>query len=162
MPRIEQLQEKKLVGFSVKMNLIENKTAQLWKQFGPRIKEIKNKVNEDKISMQIYDPFYFKNFKPEKEFEKWATVEVKDQDAIPDGMKAFKLREGLYAVFDYQGLSSDSFVYQYIFFDWLPNSPYRVDNRPHFEVLGKDYRNNDPKSKEEIWIPIIDKSELSN
>ena len=27
----------------------------------------------------------------------------------------------------------------------------------HFEVLGKNYKNNDPNSEEEIWIPIMDK-----
>jgi predicted transcriptional regulator YdeE len=30
----------------------------------------------------------------------------------------------------------------------------KIDNRPHFEVLGDKYKNNDPSSEEEIWIPI--------
>jgi hypothetical protein len=25
---------------------------------------------------------------------------------------------------------------------------------PHFEVLGDKYKNNDPSSEEEVWIPI--------
>lgn len=37
---------------------------------------------------------------------------------------------------------------------WLPASDYNLDNRPHFEVLGEKYKNNDPTSEEEIWIPI--------
>jgi hypothetical protein len=37
----------------------------------PRIKEVKNRVTEDKISMQIYDASYFAHFNPENEFEKW-------------------------------------------------------------------------------------------
>lgn len=28
----------------------------------------------------------------------------------------------------------------------------RVDDRPHFEVLGGKYQNNSPNSEEEIWI----------
>ncbi len=36
----------------------------------------------------------------------------------------------------------------------LPNSEYELENRPHFEVLGEKYKNNDPNSEEEIWIPI--------
>jgi hypothetical protein len=28
-----------------------------------------------------------------------------------------------------------------------------LDDRPHFEVLGSKYRNNDPESEEETWIP---------
>jgi AraC family transcriptional regulator len=42
-----------------------------------------------------------------------------------------------------------------IFFStWLPDSEYRLDVRPHFEVLGEKYKNDDPESEEEIWIPI--------
>ena len=75
-------------------------------------------------------------------------------DSVPDEMESFTLSEGLYAVFDYKGSSSDNSIFQYIFMTWLPNSAYQVDNRPHFEVLGEKYKNNDPNSEEEIWIPI--------
>ena len=69
-------------------------------------------------------------------------------------MEAFILTGGLYAVFDYKGLNTDHSIYQYIFGTWLPNSDYVLDNRPHFEILGDKYKNNDPTSEEEIWIPI--------
>jgi len=36
----------------------------------------------------------------------------------------------------------------------LPNSDYELDNRPHFEILGKKYKNNSADSEEEIWIPV--------
>jgi AraC family transcriptional regulator len=153
-PRIENLEEKKLIGQYIKMSLANNKTAQLWGQFAPRIKEIQNRETEDKISLQIYPPLHYKQFNPNSEFEKWATIEVKDFEKIPNGMKSFILKEGLYAVFDYKGSSSDNSIFQYIFSEWLPNSNYVVDDRPHFEVLGSKYKNNDPYSEEEIWIPI--------
>ena len=156
-PRIEKLKEKKLIGQSIKMSLTNNKTGQLWGQFAPRIKEIQNRLSEDKISMQIYPSLYHEQFKPTVDFEKWATVEVKGFGKIPNGMKSFILKEGLYAVFDYRGSSSDNSIFQYIFAEWLPASNYVVDNRPHFEVLGPKYKNNDPNSEEEIWIPIKDK-----
>ncbi|MEP1984886.1 MAG: GyrI-like domain-containing protein, partial [Maribacter dokdonensis] len=38
--------------------------------------------------------------------------------------------------------------------EWIPNSEYQLDGRPHFEVLGAKYKNNDPNSEEEVWIPI--------
>jgi AraC family transcriptional regulator len=152
--RIENLKEKKLMGYRQKMSLANNKTAVLWGQFAPRIKEVKNRSSAEVISLQIYGPSYYLNFNPNNEFEKWAAVEVKDYDTIPDGMEVFSLEGGLYAVFDYKGLSSDSGIFQYIFGTWLPNSAYEVDNRPHFEVLGSKYKNNDPNSEEEIWIPI--------
>jgi AraC family transcriptional regulator len=45
-------------------------------------------------------------------------------------------------------------IFQYIFETWLPNSGYLLDNRPHFEILGAKYKNEDPDSEEELWIPI--------
>ena len=156
-PRITILKEKKLIGQNMKMSLANNRTGQLWGQFAPRIKEIKNKVTEDKISMQIYPPLYYKDFRPTNEFVKWATIEVKDFGEIPIGMKSFILKGGLYAVFDYKGSSSNNSIFQYIFSEWLPNSVYLIDNRPHFEILGSKYKNNDPSSEEEIWIPIKEK-----
>jgi AraC family transcriptional regulator len=69
-------------------------------------------------------------------------------------MESFILYGGLYAVFDYKGSSVDNRIFQYIYMNWIPNSEYQLDNRPHFEVLGEKYRNNDPTSEEEIWIPI--------
>jgi len=161
-PRIEKLELKKLVGHHTKMSLTNDRTGQLWGQFAPRIKEIQDRTTEDKISMQIYPPSYYSPFHPSTEFAKWATVEVSNFDIIPDGMESIVLKEGLYAVFDYKGLSTDHSIYQYIFSEWLPNSDYIIDDRPHFEVLGPKYRNNDPESKEEIWIPIKEKSKDTN
>lgn len=153
-PRIVNLQPKYLVGHKISMSLADNKTIQLWSQFGPQIKTVTNRVNEDKISMQVYDSDYYRDFSPTREFEKWALVEVQDFESIPAGLQSYKLKGGLYAVFDYQGSSSDIAIYQWIFSSWIPNSIYMVDDRPHFEVLGKNYKNNDPNSEEEIWIPI--------
>jgi AraC family transcriptional regulator len=104
--------------------------------------------------MQVYRPNHFTDFKLTNEFEKWATVEVLNFDNVPTDMETFTLPGGLYAVFDYKGLSTDKSIFQYIFGTWLPGSDYDLDNRPHFEILGDKYKNNDPASEEEIWIPI--------
>ncbi len=72
-------------------------------------------------------------------------------------METLVLPTGYYAVFDYKGLSADNSIYEYIFNNWLPNSGYSIDERPQFEVLGSNYRNNDSESEEEIWISIISK-----
>ena len=146
----------------VDMNLLNNKTGQLWSQFSPRIKEIVNKSTEDKISLQVYPVNYFRQFSPATDFQKWALVEVTDLDNVPEEMSSFKLDGGLYAVFDYKGSSADASIFQYIFTQWLPNSNYVLDNRPHFEILGEKYRNNDPNSEEEIWIPVVPISSADN
>lgn len=152
--RFEQLSQKKLIGNHISMSLVNNKTGQLWGQFAPRIQEITNRISEDKISMQVYPPLYYQQFSPSTEFKKWAAVEVANFDSIPEGMQSFLLESGLYAVFDYKGSSSDQSIFQYIFTQWIPSSNYHIDNRPHFEVLGTKYKNNNPNSEEEIWIPI--------
>ena len=152
-PRIETLNDKKLVGTRLKMSLAANRTQALWQAFMPRLREITNRVGKDKISMQIYDaPLRAGDFT--QEFEKWAAVEVANFDAVPDGLETFTLRGGTYAVFDYKGSSSDPRIFIYIFTEWLPNSIYTLDDRPHFEILGENYRNNDAESEEEIWIPV--------
>jgi len=154
-PTLKTLTPKKLLGINLTMSLANNKTGQLWKQFGPQIKNISNSVSTATISMQVYDADYYKNFSPVKEFTKWAAVEVENFDEIPVGLSSFVLEGGLYAVFDYKGSSADPSIFHYIFQEWLPKSDYVIDNRPHFEVLGEKYANNDVESEEEIWIPIV-------
>ncbi len=155
-PRIETLSERKLIGMHLYMSLANNQTFKLWQSFMPRRKEIGNTLTTDLISMQVYPKtFDFAFSKPIVEFEKWAAMEVTNFEHIPKEMEAFSLPAGLYAVFDYKGLSTDTTIFKYIFGTWLPNSThYLLDDRPHFEILGDKYKNNDPTSEEEIWIPI--------
>ncbi len=153
-PRIEILTAKKLVGKRLTMSLVNNKTGELWQNFMPRRREISNTVSTDLISMQVYKPTHFTDFKATNEFEKWATIEVNNFDNVPADMETFTLAGGLYAVFDYKGSSTDPSIFQFIFGTWLPTSEYNLDDRPHFEVLGSKYKNNDPTSEEEIWIPV--------
>jgi len=152
-PRIETISEKKLVGKRLQMSFADNKTAELWRSFMPRRKEIKNVIGSDLFSLQNYNQVNpFQNFNPEEVFEKWAAVEVSNLDNIPDEMEDFTLLGGKYAVFNHKGHSTDIFLY--IFQTWLPQSGYQLDHRPHFEILGEKYKNNHPDSEEEIWIPI--------
>ncbi len=159
-PRIERLTEKKLLGIRMTMSLAANKTGDLWRSFLPRRKEITNTVTRDLISMAVYAPTHFIDFHPANEFEKWAAVEVSNFDMVPDGMEAFVLAGGLYAVFHYTGSSTDTTIFHYIFETWLPHSDYVLDVRPHFEILGEKYKNMDPNSEEDICIPIKPKSLL--
>ena len=154
-PRIETTNEKKVVGKRLSMSFTDYRIGELWSSFMPKRKEITNNLNNDLISFVIYNPSHFTDFKPTNVFEKWATIEVANFDNVPEEMEVYILPSGLYAVFHYTGLSSDSSTfYQYIFDDWLPKSAYLLDDRPHVEILGDKYKNNDPSSEEEVWIPI--------
>ena len=158
-PRIETLPEKKLIGKSLAMTITGDETAELWRSFMPERKKILNAIGTDLYSLQVYDEaMEFKDFTPQTVFTKWALVEVTDFSAIPDGMQPFTLAGGLYAVFQYRGRSQDFAPdFHYIFSEWLPQTAYEVDQRPHFEVLGEKYKNSDPDSEEEIWVPVREK-----
>jgi AraC family transcriptional regulator len=155
-PVIKNLDEKKLIGKRIKMTFADNKTFELWKSFMPGRKEIRNNLTNELISMQVYDnSFDFSNFNQDIIFEKWAAIEVEDFGTIPAEMESYTLTGGLYAVFIHKGAASQGAkTFQYIFGTWLPGSDYLLDNRPHFEILGEKYKNEDPNSEEEVWIPI--------
>ncbi|MBP6523581.1 MAG: GyrI-like domain-containing protein [Saprospiraceae bacterium] len=152
--KIEIIEEKKLIGNHQTLSISQYNIMPLWQGFGQRRKEIKNIVSNDLISMSVYKSGYFSNFSPTNSFEKWATVEVFDFDKVPSGMDTFILPKGLYAIFHYKGLNTDHRIFEYIFKTWLPKSKYQLDDRPHFEVLGSKYKNNDPDSEEDIFVPI--------
>ncbi len=157
-PNLITIPPKTLIGTSVEMSLANNLTGQLWSAFMPRQKEIDNRVNADFISLQVYPDGYFKgDFNPAATFTKHALVEVDSLIDIPAGMTSFELEGGLYAVFHHVG--NDTSIFQEIYMNWLPNSEYQLDNRPHYEVLGEKYKNNDPTSEEDIFIPIRLKKE---
>ncbi|MCC8409672.1 GyrI-like domain-containing protein [Mucilaginibacter sp. UR6-1] len=152
-PRFQEVFSKKLVGMHVTTSITHNKTGVLWQSFMPRRAEISG-LNACLYSLQVYPAGYFLHFDPETEFEKWALVEVEGDAILPQGMDEFNLPGGLYAVFNYKGSSADTRIFNYIFSEWLPASSYVLDERPHFELLGEKYKNNDPASEEEIWIPV--------
>lgn len=156
-PGIELIKEKKLIGLQARMSLADYKVADLWKAFMPKRKEIRNTTSNDVLSLSVYDASYFSRFNPANEFEKWAAVEVTGFEDIPAGLSPLIVPAGLYAIFTYKGPGSDNSIFQYIYSTWIPASRYQLDDRPHFEVLGEQYRNNDAGSEETIYIPIRSK-----
>lgn len=156
--RIETISEKKIIGKQIKMSFSENKTFQLWKNFMPLKSNIRNVINSNLFSIEVYPQQFFDSFNPNSEFIKWAGVEVLNFENIPSEMESLIIPEGLYAVFVHKGLASEGFkTYQYIFQTWLPDSVYQLDNRPHFAIMGEKYKNDSPESEEEIFIPVITK-----
>ena len=157
--RIENMPARKLIGNRIKMSFSNNRTFEIWRTFMPKKKEIKNLKGSDLFSIEVYPPSFFAPFKPETEFEKWAAMEVTDFDTVPEGLESVTLPAGTYAVFLYQGpASAASQTYQYILGTWLPDSGFLLDNRPHFALMGEKYKNEDPASEEELWIPVKAKS----
>jgi AraC family transcriptional regulator len=154
-PTIQTFAEKRLIGKKLTMSFAQNITPQLWQSFMPQRGEITNAAGTDLYSVQNYPENFFEAFNPTVPFEKWAALEVANFDTIPDRMETFTIPSGLYAVFYYQGNPNyGAEVFRYILQEWLPQSGYRLDTRPHFEILGEKYKNGQDDSEEEIWIPI--------
>ena len=155
-PRIITTADIKLVGKRIQTSLAENKTADLWKSFHPLVRDIQQTTGSGLYSVQIFsDDLKFENFTPQTVFEKWAAVEVHNFNGQPEDLDTYVLPGGKYAVFIHKGLPSDfPKTSRYIHTEWLPNTFYELDNRPHFEIMTYDYDPTDPESEEEVWIPI--------
>jgi AraC family transcriptional regulator len=153
-PRIEELTNLRLIGMHQTMSLTDNRTVSLWQTFRPRLNELSNRISTDLYSLQQYPIDYFQSFDATCRFEKWAAAAVSSDESIPPEMDTLVLN-GTYAVFDFRGTPVEfGNAIQFILLNWLPQSPYQLDDRPHFERLGEKYKHNDPQSEEEIWIPV--------
>ncbi len=156
--RIEIQPQKSFIGKNSIISLADNKTIELWRSFMPHRNEIKNRIGTEYHSIEIYPPSYFNAFSPKTTFEKWAAVEVQNLDDVPTEMKTLIVPEGKYAVFIYKGEASKAAAaFEYIFTKWIPQSEFKVDERPHFAVMGEKYKNDSAESEEEIWIPVREK-----
>ena len=145
-----------LGGHVLEMSLVENRTRELWEGFGPVRRNMGLAEDTELYSVEVYpDLDYFRSFDPKRRFQKWACIEVKHTQALPKGVRTLSLPAGLYAVFSYRGAPEKvTDFYRQIFTGWFPGSGYELDNRPHFAVMGEKYRQGDPESEEEIWIPV--------
>jgi len=155
--RTQTLPQKHFIGKRLNMSFAQNKTFELWRSFMPRRKEIQNVIGSELYSIEVYPPGFYDDFNPNREFEKWAAIEISTTVSVPpDGMETLTIPKGLYAVFLHKGPAAEGpRTYQYIFQQWLPNSEYQLDNRPHFAVMGEKYKPDSPDSEEEIWVPVV-------
>lgn len=153
-PQIIEMSRKLLVGIKQSMSVSDNRTVDLWRHFMSRQNQIPHRSNRDFISLQEFDSNYFEHFDPDRTFTKWAAVQVTHFGSIPEGMEKLELEEGKYAVFLYKGPAGNPAIFNYIYAEWLPHSDYLLDQRPHFEILGENYKQDSPDSEEEIWIPV--------
>lgn len=160
--RILTAESRTLVGMRHPLCLAEDSTQELWQTFRPRVGEISGRVGEESFSVQVYEAgFRMASFTPRTVFEKWAAVEisgvaVSQPSELPEGMERLVLPGGDYAVFLHKGpVTTFSQTLRDIYQGWLPTSGYRLDHRPHFEILGAKYLGPmHPESEEEVWIPI--------
>ncbi|NEM96595.1 GyrI-like domain-containing protein [Pontibacter burrus] len=156
-PTIRTIGAKKLAGLRAETTLATDNPAALWQEFMPRRKELTTIVGNELYAVQVYDAGFVKGkFTADSIFQKWAAVEVSGSGELPDGMEQLIVPAGDYAVFIHKGPASD-FVKtaNYIYRQWLPNSNYLLDDRPHLQVMCEKYLGHtNPDSEEEVWVPV--------
>jgi len=160
-PEIKELETKKLVGICIATSLADDKTSLLWNRFMKMKGSIENITGEDLYSVQVYGKkFMTGEFNTQSEFSKWAATEVSEHSKIPKGLENLEIPKGKYAVFTHKGTAKEfSETANFIFNQWIPESEFELDDRPHFEILGKNYKGpENPDSQEDIWIPIKEKN----
>ncbi len=140
-----------LCGASEAMSLQTFTPWTLWPQIMPRLAQIRNRTSQDLISLRNFNGIPVFGPQANPDFTYWGGVEVLEANK---GFEHLEIPAGTYAVFHYKGLSSDSTIWRSIYSQWLPNSEWELDERPHFERLGSKYKNDDPTSEEDIYIPI--------
>lgn len=157
-PQIVQLSTKRLVGMSMNMSRMHDRTGALWTAFMRRRGEVRYRSSADYISLQVYPHGPDQIPDPEAEFSKWALVEVDGFDDVPHGMTTYTLQPGIYAVFEHNGPASDLSTLMYIFSQWLPESDdYELDDREHFELLPESYDPGSHDAREDFYIPVKSK-----
>ncbi len=156
-PKIVASPQKMIVGLKINMSLSEDRTASLWKKFVPLRKSVSNPMDGGSYSVQVYDTLLGDEpFLPTTIFEKWAGIRVKEVKELPEDFEVLIIPAGDWAVFQYQGLARDFGKFMNsIVSEWLPSSPYDLEDRPHFEYMPEDYLGpNNPLSVEQVWIPV--------
>lgn len=154
--RIENIEAIHLIGTHVRMSLEEDQTRSLWERLMPTLRKAAYSWEYPRYSVQVYDGLLDpRTFTLQTSFTRWAAVKAIPGVPIPEGLDTITLPSGDYAVFIHRGRPEDfPRTAQFIYGSWLPASPYKLDDRPHFECLGKGYDPADPEAEEEIWIPV--------
>jgi AraC family transcriptional regulator len=156
-PEIRECAGKLLVGVRRRISFVNDRTSEIWREFRAREKTIEGRRGHESYSVKVYDAGYsFANLDPSAEFEKWAAAEASESC---EGFDMLEIPEGKYAVFIHKGpASAAALTFGYVFGEWLPNSVFELDHRPHFEVLPAGYDPFSPDGEEEVWIPVREKA----
>lgn len=147
-PRIISRPAFTVVGMHYRGKNEYGEIPQMWRQFGPRIGEIKHQVKHGVAYgvMGNYDHSM-------GEFDYVAGVEVDSVADIPEGMVSWEIPEQTYAVFSFPFAALRE-AYQYAYKTWLPVSDYQYADGPEFEFYPEEFNPDDENSKMALYVPI--------
>jgi AraC family transcriptional regulator len=120
----------------------------MWREFGPRVSEIKE-IMDHSVAYGISD-----GMDPDTgEFDYVAGFEVSGVQEVPEGMVHWEVPGGRYAVFR-TTLPNLGETFKYVFYEWLPQSAYEHRPGPDLELYDETFNAEDPSSEFEVYVPI--------
>jgi len=146
--RFETIKETSLLGHCVQQPVFSpEETSTLWRGFRGKIREMNFPDERELWSVQVHQAEHTGRI-----LQRWAAAEM---DVLAPGFEALEIPSGLYAVFLYRGgmAGFESFLIN-AFEETLPSYSLSIDNRPHFQLLGKGFNPFSEESEEEVWIPV--------
>ncbi len=155
-PRIVKLDKLTLIGRPYFGDAEGNKFAQAWDRFFPFAKEITPRVNENAwYGVEMYGP----EFEKDHQWMYFPSTEVGSLDAIPEALFAKVLPAATYAVFTVKGgIPKISETFMYAYGSWIPASPYEVAHPYDFEYYDERFKDDDPDTELDLYIPIRPKA----
>lgn len=146
-----------MAGLSETYPINQIQPEAVWKRFMPQLAKLNNlRTDHNLYAVQEFDHQQLNNTTPPK-ITLWAAVPVKKGgDTVPEPFEHLSIAPGVYAVFLHKGPASAlSATLKEIFENWMPESGYQPDARPHMQVMDPEYKGHlHPEAEEEVWVPI--------
>lgn len=137
-----------VVGLRYRGKNEQGEIPQLWRDLGPRSGEIQNMVDNTAaygISANID--------KETGAFDYIAGFEVSSAEAVPEGMVAFDVPDGRYAVVS-TTLPQIGEAFDQAHHTLLPQAGHQPSGGPEFELYDERFDSEDPTSEFDLYIPI--------
>ena len=136
-----------VVGMKYRGENKNDEIGQMWREFLPRIKEIKHMIKNG-LSYGVCS-----DLEDTDVFEYVAGMEVERAADIPEGMVSWTVPEQKYAVFACT-LPTLHAAYEHAFQAWLPQSGYERGDSYDFELYDRTFDGEVEDSELYIYIPI--------
>jgi AraC family transcriptional regulator len=137
-----------VVGLKYRGKNEQGEIPQLWGRMGPRTGEIQNLV-DDTAAYGISANMDMET----GEFDYIAGFEVSNAEGVPEGMVAFEVPGGRYAVFS-TTLPKVGETFHNAYHTWLPQARHRPGGGPEFELYDQRFDPQDPDSEFDLYVPI--------
>lgn len=137
-----------VVGLKYRGKNEKGEIPQLWGALGLRTGEIENLVDDSAA--------YGISANMDMETGEWdyiAGFEVNTAENVPEGMAAFEVPGGRYAVFS-TTLPRVGETFHNAYHTWLPQAGHRPSGGPEFELYDRRFDSQDPGSEFDLYLPI--------